>query len=88
MTKIITPEAVVAYSQCLRKAFLILCSERQGMPHDHVRLLQEQARRNRIKYVNLIEQEHPGVSTGNAAVLLNGEDVLLEVPLRLHDSAS
>ena len=88
MTKIITPEVVVAYSQCPRKAFLLLRSEGQGMPHEYVRLLEEQARRNRIKYMNLIEQEYPGVSAGNAAALLSGEDVLLDVPLRLHDLAA
>ncbi len=55
------------------------------MPHEYVCLLEEQARRNRIKYLNLIEQEHPKVRAGNAADLSNGEDMILEVPLRLHD---
>ena len=85
--KIITPEVVVAYSQCRRKAFLLLCSEDQGVPHEYVRLLEQQARLNRIKYRTLVEQEHPGVSAGNAD-LLSGEDVLLEVPLRFHDLAA
>ena len=49
------------------------------MPHEYVRLLEEQARRNRIKYLNRIEQEHFGVRAGNAADLSNGEEVLLEV---------
>ncbi len=55
------------------------------MPHEYVRLIEEQARRDCIKYLNRIEQEHPGVSAGNAAA---GEDVLLDVPLRLHDLAA
>lgn len=58
------------------------------MPHEYVRLLQEQARQNRIKYLTRIEQEHPGVSAGNTADLLSGKDVLLEVPLRFHDLAA
>jgi predicted RecB family nuclease len=58
------------------------------MPHEYVRLLEGQARRNRIKYLTRIEQEHPGVSVGNAADLLSGEDVLLDVPLRFHDLAA
>jgi len=57
------------------------------MPHEYVRLLEEQARRNRIQYRNRIEQEHPGVSAGHAAAFSIGEDVLLDVPLRLHDLA-
>lgn len=58
------------------------------MPHEYVRLLEEEARRNRIKYLDRIEQEHPGVSAGNAADLSSGKDVLLEVPLRFHDLAA
>jgi len=87
-TTIITPEAVVAYSQCHRKAFLLLSSEGQGMPHEYEHLIEELTRRNRLKHLNLIEQEHPGVSAGNAAALSIGEDVLLDVPLRLHDLAA
>ena len=58
------------------------------MPHEYVCLLEEQACRNRIKYLHRIEQEHPGVSAGNTAALSSGEDVLLDVPLRLHDLAA
>ncbi|MCX6141694.1 MAG: TM0106 family RecB-like putative nuclease [Ignavibacteriales bacterium] len=83
-----TPEVVVAYSQCSRKAYFLLRAEGQGMPHEYVRLLEEQASRNRIKYLNRIEQEYPGVRAGNAADLSNGKDMLVEVPLRLHDLAA
>jgi len=58
------------------------------MPHEYVRLLEEQARRNRIKYLNHIEQRHFNVRAGNAADLSNGEEVVLEVPLRLLDLAA
>lgn len=82
MTKIITPEVVVAYSQCPRKAFLLLRLEDQAISPEYMRLLEERARRNQIKYLNLIEQEHPGVSAGNTADLSSGKDVLIEVPLK------
>jgi predicted RecB family nuclease len=84
---IITPEVIVAYSQCPQKAFRLLRSEGKGTPHEYVHLLEEQARRNRIKYQKLIEQEHPGVSSGNAVTLSAGKNVLLDVHLRLHDLA-
>jgi predicted RecB family nuclease len=58
------------------------------MPHEYVRLLEEEAHRNRMKYLHRIEQEHPGVSAGDAADLSSGEDVLLEVPFRFHDLAA
>ena len=51
-------------------------------------MLEEQARRNRIQYLNRIDQEPLGVSAGNAAAFSIGEDVLLDVPLRLHDLAA
>jgi predicted RecB family nuclease len=53
-----------------------------------MRLLEEQARRNRIKHLNLIEREHSNVISGNAADLSSGDDVLLEVPLKFHDLAA
>jgi len=87
-TKIITPEVVVAYSQCPQKAFLLLRSEDQGMPHEYVRLLEEQTRQNRIKYLHRIEQEHLGVSTGSDAALSSDENVPLDVHLKLHDLAA
>lgn len=51
-------------------------------------MLEEQARRNRIKYQNLIKQEHPDVRVGNAATLSIGGDVLLGVPLKFYDLAA
>ena len=53
-----------------------------------MRLLEEQAGRNRIKYLQRIEREHPGVSAGNAAAILSGEEVLLDVPLRVQELAA
>jgi hypothetical protein len=47
----ITPDVVVAYSHCTRKAFLILHAEDPGMPHEYVRLLEEKACRNRLSTV-------------------------------------
>jgi len=85
---IITSEVVVAYSQCPRKAFLLLCSDDQGMTHEYMRLLEEQARRNRIQYQHRIEQKHPGVCVGNCVSLSDGVDVLLGFSLRFLDLAA
>lgn len=86
--KIITSEVVVAYSKCSRKAFLLLCSDDQGITHEYVSLLEEQALRNRVKYQHRIEQEHPGVCVGNSAFLSDGVDVLLGFSLRFRDLAA
>jgi predicted RecB family nuclease len=50
MKTIITPEILVAYSQCPRKAFL-LCTDEKGVPHDYTRFLEQQKRFNQINYV-------------------------------------
>jgi predicted RecB family nuclease len=85
MTRKLTSEVVVAYSQCRRKAFLLLSSDDQGAPHEYVRLLEEQACQNRIKYLDAIRQANPTISAGDGAGLMRGEDVLVEVALKFHD---
>ena len=85
MTQIITHEIVVAYAQCPLKAFLLLRSEDQGTPHEYVRLLEEHARRNRIKYLDIIKKEHSSVHLGDADDLTAGENLLIHVPLKYQD---
>lgn len=85
MTQIITHEIVVAYAQCPLKAFLLLRSEDQGTQHEYVQLIEEHARRNWIRYLDTIKQEHFTVRSGNAVDLTIGEDVLIDVPLKYQD---
>ncbi|MEK7699649.1 MAG: TM0106 family RecB-like putative nuclease, partial [Planctomycetota bacterium] len=67
------------------KAFLLLRSEDQGTQHEYVRLIEEHARRNWIRYLDIIKQEHPTVRFGNDVDLTIGEDVLIDVPLKFRD---
>ena len=46
----ITSEIVVAYSQCPRKAFLLLCTDEQGLPHEYMRMLEQQKILNQLNY--------------------------------------
>src|SRR5229473_189631 len=50
----ITSEIVVAYSQCPRKAFLLLCTDEQGMPHEYMRMLERQKILNQINYIQAL----------------------------------
>lgn len=52
MHNAITSEIVVAYSQCPRKAFLLLCTDEQGMPHEYMRLLEQQKSLNQTNYLS------------------------------------
>jgi predicted RecB family nuclease len=44
MSRTITSEMVVAYSLCPQKAFLLLCTQEQGSPHEYEQILQQQKR--------------------------------------------
>ena len=58
MRKPITPDVVVAYTLCPRKAYLLLCTDDQGAPHDYPRILAAVQRRNRARYLNGLKQKH------------------------------
>ena len=43
MQPTITSDVVVAYTQCPRKAYLLLFSTDKGAPHEYVQILEEKA---------------------------------------------
>src|SRR5947209_3426869 len=51
----ITTEILVAYSQCPRKAFLLLCTDEQGMSHEYMRILEQQKRLNQNNYFHALD---------------------------------
>jgi predicted RecB family nuclease len=83
--KTISCEVVVAYSQCPRKAFLLLNAEDRGIPHEYVCILNEQAHLNRTQYLDTVKQSNPAFLSCRAADLTSGEDVFIEVPLKFQD---
>src|SRR5947209_13805591 len=54
MRNTITSEILVAYSQCSRKAFLLLCTDEQGIPHEYLRILEQQKRLNQVNYLHIL----------------------------------
>jgi predicted RecB family nuclease len=52
--KTITSEIVVAYSQCPRKAFLLLCTEEQGVLHKYMTILEPRKRLNQLNYIHTL----------------------------------
>ncbi len=55
---IITSEVFVAYSQCPRKAFLMLFSDDKGTSHDYSRNIEERKRTHQAEYLEVFKQEH------------------------------
>ncbi|PZO43553.1 MAG: IS66 family transposase [Shackletoniella antarctica] len=78
---IITSEIFVAYSQCPRKAFLLLFSEDKGKPHDYPLILEERRENNRSQYVEKFLQFHPEATTYDPKAL-NKYEMLVNATLR------
>jgi len=71
--KKITSEVFVAYSQCPRKAFLLLFSEDQGTPHDYPRILEERRKAHQTEYLEAFKQTHEDAKPYNEKDLRKGE---------------
>ena len=74
MSKPITTEVAVAYTLCPRKAYLLLCTDEQGAPHDYPGVLAADQRRNQAMYLNGLKQRDgdesgPGRSPGGGPLL-------------------
>jgi hypothetical protein len=54
MHNAITSEIVVAYSLCHRKAYLLLCTDEQGMPHEYMCILEQQKSLNQINHLSML----------------------------------
>src|SRR5262245_21025200 len=51
MPPMITSDVVVAYAQCPRKAYKLLYTDTQGIPHVYLAILEEEARKNRANHM-------------------------------------
>ncbi len=61
MNKIISTDVFVAYSQCPRKAYLLLCTKQKGKPHEYVDILKQQKIVNENQYINTLKQKEADV---------------------------
>jgi predicted RecB family nuclease len=84
MPPAITSEVVVAYSQCPRKAYLLLFSPEQGELHEYVSLLERQRHENHERYLDRLRHKHADVQPYTLGNLGNGSPVLLDACLQAH----
>jgi hypothetical protein len=82
MEPTITSEVVVAYSQCLRKAYLLLYSQDRDEPHEYVRILEQERCENQRRYVDRLKQKHPDVQLYTADNLRKGSEILINARLK------
>src|SRR3989442_6000063 len=85
MHNTITSEIVVAYSQCPRKAFLLLCTEEQGTPHEYLRILEQQKKRNQISYLHTQNQTSSEQEPHIVNDLNDKGDIIIQATLRARD---
>jgi len=77
MEPTITADIVVAYSQCPRKAYLLLFSSDKGEPHEYVQILEQQRCANQKGYLNRLQQTHADVQPYSLENLRKGSKVLI-----------
>src|SRR6267378_621571 len=85
MEPIITPEIVVAYSQCPRKAYNLLFTDKQGIPHEYMAILEEEASKNRESHVKKIMGKHADVAPYSPEGMHKGTPIMLEATLVSED---
>ena len=81
----ITSETVIAYSQCPQKAFLLLCTDEQGTPHEYMRILEQQKELNRINYIRVLKQPSPEVPSHIVSDLAHEGDLVIKAMLGSED---
>jgi predicted RecB family nuclease len=83
MEPVITPEIVVAYSQCPRKAYLLLFSPDKGEPHEYTQILEQQRCANQERYLHRLQQTHADVHPYSVENLRKGSQVLINAHLQV-----
>src|SRR5215468_3570768 len=83
MEPTITADIVVAYSQCPRKAYLLLFSPDKGEPHEYVQILEQQRCENQERYLNHLQHTHADVQPYSVENLHKGSKILINAQLQV-----
>jgi len=82
MEPVITSEVVVAYSQCPRKAYLLMFSPDQGDPHEYIKILEQERIENQARHIDGLKQKVDDVQPYSADNLRKGHDILVNAHLQ------
>ncbi len=82
MSKTITSEIFVAYSQCPRKAFLLMCTHTLGTPHEYIKILEQQRQNRQHKYLDIVREKNPDVQSYSQDALKGSCDILINASLK------
>ncbi len=84
MNKVISSDGVVAYTQCQRKAFLLLCTNEQGIPHEYEEIVQKQEIAARGRYIDVLKQSTFDIQPYSTNNLKAGRDFLFNTSLQMN----
>src|SRR5205823_8867053 len=88
MEPTITTDIVVAYSQCPRKAYLLLFSPDKGEPHEYVQILEQQRQAHQERYLNRLQHTYANVQPYSVENLRKGSKVLINAHLQVDGFAA
>src|SRR5262249_22587976 len=88
MAPTITPEIVVAYAQCPRKAYLLLFSPDKGEPHEYVQILEQQRQAHQERLIYHLKLTHGDVQPYSLENLRQGSKVLINARLQVDGFAA
>jgi predicted RecB family nuclease len=88
MSKTITSEILAAYSQCPRKAYLLLCTRDKGTPHEYVDILEQQRQTTQRKYINILQQKNVDVQSYDPDKLKSKYQFLVNATLEVNGLAA
>ena len=83
MRQTITSEVLVAYSECRRKGFLLLCTTEQGSVPEYTKILEQRKRENQRRYINAFKQQNCDVRPFVQDSLTHGGEFLVDAILRI-----
>ena len=81
MKKTITSEIVIGYSQCPRKAYLLLCTKERGTQHEYIQILEKQRQTAQRNYIEDLRQENADVQSYSLDKFREGHKYLVNAIL-------
>ena len=83
MNKIIRSNALIAYLQCKRKAFLLLCTDVKGIPNEYEEIIRKQKMATRDRYIAAIKQSGSDIQLYSINNMKSGSDLLINATLQM-----
>ncbi len=81
----ITVEVAVAHTQCKLKAYHLLFSDKKGISHEYIFVLEGKSKKSREKYLSGIKMKFPGAIPYSPEKMKKGIPILLEANLEYGD---